>query len=532
EYQNFGGAGENLNITVHQSLLNTSMIEFTNLDTFNSFTEPFPNFNGYNTSFINMTVDNIFAPNYSLIVEDDYQVFQGYQIASAPHAYASFTVKSSCYLDNISTVLYNDNDAVNADIQIRIYNSTWNSGQSRNEPDSGYTQIVSYGTYTFNNFDGWYNFTNLNHFLNISKTANNTFYVYVRDGNDDNTQWRWASDGAVPDNNDEQNAYEYNPLLQFINPSGSTIDLTLKVDLVPLSNTPKPEYIGLNINNSAVTGHGNINGSGYWNPNQSFSSATDELNFIVSADWWDVSCNITSVQINYTKTDVQAISSFDISGSESLTVQWNVTITNGLNYFDSRITDFNTINFTIPSIWQETTIKVFNGGTEIQASNLNKRLLNNAYREVQVLNANNGTFWHLTANSTNLLSSIDTYVSGVAMSIANHSNIVELNATFSEIIKTGDLNLSVYSPLPRYLNHSKILSISNADTEFLVSNWDVSVNVTQYGIFKIQMSWNNETAAGFLESYITIFGDTDLIPSLPSTNFDASNTFNITVFFN
>jgi hypothetical protein len=470
DYQNFGGAGENLNITLHQSLLNTSTIEFTNLDTSNSFTEPFPNFNGYNTSFINITVEDIYAPNKTLIIEDEELAFN--ELLDKAY-YTSFQIPNNCYIENISIRV---STTTNQYLEVRIYNASWDGTYLNYDlPNTAVKQIPNVNHAS----PLWENITNWHQLLDPSNTDNNTFFVRVRSELDANANWYEGSDGT------------YDSIVWAHGAASPElgIDLNLKLGLSPINETPSPEQIKLKINNTIATGYGDGIDSGYWESTNIYSSASGELQFDVSADWWDVSCNITSVQINYTKTDVQAISSFDISGSGQ-TVQWNVTITNGLNYFDSRITDFNTINFTIPSIWQETTIKVFNGGTEIQASNINKRLLNNAYREVQVLNANNGTFWHLTANSTNLLSSIDTYVSGVAVSIANYSNIVEFNATFSEIIKNGDLNLSVYSPSPQYLNHSKILSISSADTEFLVSNWDVSDNVTQYGIFKIQMSWN------------------------------------------
>ncbi|GAH96043.1 unnamed protein product, partial [marine sediment metagenome] len=76
-------------------------------------------------------------------------------------------------------------------------------------------------------------------------------------------------------------------------------------------------------------------------------------------------------------------------------------------------------------------------------------------------------------------------------------------------------------------NHTKMLNLTPlaSDDEFHVTDWDVSVNVTEYGVFKIQMSWNNDTAAGFLEDYITVIADTDLILSLPKNTFDSGDTF-------
>ncbi|MHA2186550.1 MAG: hypothetical protein ACXAAI_16290, partial [Promethearchaeota archaeon] len=376
------------------------------------------------------------------------------------------------------------------------------------------------------------NFTNIHHFLNTSTTSNNTFYVYIRDGNDDNTQWRWADDVAVPDAIDEQDAYEYNPGLQLITPSGNPIDLTLKVDLAPLDNTPKPTDLGLKINNSAVTDSPGGSNSGYWNPSERYSSSSDEIKFDFSADWWEVSCNITEVKLNYTKTDKTANSSYFISGSSQDAV-WNVTRDGGLNFFDSRITSYNSINFTIPATWSDGSIKVFNSSDE-RTLTLKKRLLGNGYREIEIPNAGNGTYWYLTASSANLLSSIDTYIGSTSAIFFNYTDILHFNATFSTEISDGSINLSVYSPaaINNELNYSiKVVSFT-AGSEISISDWDISNNVTQYGNFRTHIYWSNSTAAGFLEKVVTILGETGLVPSLPATIFDASDTFVIDLFFN
>jgi len=512
DYQNFNGAGGNLNITLHQSLLNTSTIEFTNLDSSNSFTEPFPNFNGYNTSFVNMTIDGIFAPNHTLIIEDG-TVDSDSDLANT--YVTSFTVPSSCYLVNASINIYTA--AGSPTVSVRLYNSSWDGSNSRSEPVLSSQQNIG----SFNSPpNGWNDIVLTKTLLNNSNTANNTWFIGLHEDSGSATiNWRFVGDGTNGDNSD---AYHYSSGWQF-----DANDYECTVDLESISANPYPEQIKFQINNTNVQNIGQ--GTGYWNSLEAFSSNSDLLNFTVSADWWDVSCNITSVQINYTKTDVQAIPSYYISGSGQI-VQWNVTIAGGLNYFDSRITDFNVINFTIPRIWHESSIKVFNGSTE---KTIFKRLINNYYREIQVLNAGNGTFWYLNATSSNLFSSIDTFVSGIARGMVNHSNTVRINTTFSEIIYDGLLNLSVFTPSQGYLNHTKILDLTplGSDTNFTVSDWDVSVNVTEYGVFKIQMSWSNDTAAGFLEDYITVIADTDLTLSVPKFTFDSGETFNMTVFY-
>ncbi|KKL52601.1 hypothetical protein LCGC14_2283830, partial [marine sediment metagenome] len=109
------------------------------------------------------------------------------------------------------------------------------------------------------------------------------------------------------------------------------------------------------------------------------------------------------------------------------------------------------------------------------------------------------------------------------------------NVTFSEIVMNGTLNLSIYSPTPNYLNHTKIINFYplTSETEFNITDWDVSLNVSEYGVFITRMAWNNGTAAGFIIGNLTILGDTELtIYTLPTYTFDASDIFNITAFFN
>jgi len=526
----FKGVGDKVNITLHQSILNTSTIEFTNLDNENSFTEPFPIFNGYNTSFINMTIDGIFAPNQTLIVEDDYTPFGTYRIDNTvPLPYVSFTVPSSSYIDNFSVRIFNDNDANSGDFQVRIYNSTWNSGLSRNEPDSGYDEVVSYGTYVIDNFTGWYNFTDLNYFLDTSTTANNTFYLRLRDGNDD-TDWYLASDETDPDNDDESDVYKYDPALQLIQVLGNYIDLTLILDLNPINSTPNPQDIGLQINDLIVSGYLNINGSGYWSPSQSFSSTTDELNFTISADWWDVSCNISSVQINYTKTDLRADSSFEVLGSGQ-DVLWNVTKPGGLNYFDSRFNNY-TINFTISSRW--TDIEVWNGSTN-KTGDIKTNDLNN-YKDIQVFNAGNGTYWFLNATSSNLLENIKKYVGTTSTADTfNYTDLVHFNGTFSSSISDGSINLSVYNPLALndQLNYTFINSSFVSGTDIYFGDWNISDTITKYGKFRILTQWNNGTDAGFFRDNITILAETNLLIDQPSQNttFNSSTIFNVTITY-
>ncbi len=512
----YSGTGENMNITLHQSLLNTSIKEFTNLDSSNSFKENFPKFSGYNSSFIIMTIEGVFAPNKTLIIEDD--SVDGNDDVSSIHV-TSFTVNSDAYLINAS---FHVRVPVGSPTgTIYLYKSTWDSGNSRSEPTGTGTNIGSFSPPS----TGWYNIELTKTLLRNSETANNTWFIGLHNTVPATTlEWRFVDDLT---NGDNSEAYGFSTGWDH-----EVKDYECKVFLNPLSNIPLPSDIGLKINNTLITDI--TNGSGYWNPSEAFSSKTDKIKFTLAADWWEVSCNITKVQINYTKTDLRATSDFIIQGSGQK-VEWNVTRSGGLNFFDSRITHHNIINFTIPATWNDTTIKVFNG-TDERTSDIFNRSLGNGYRDVKVPNAGNGTFWYLTANSSNLLSSINTYIGTNPMDTFNFTDIAHFNATFSTEIKDSDgiINLSVYSPalINEELNYSVKIESFTAGSVISLEDWDISDNVTQYGDFRVHVYWNNNTAAGFREKIITILGETELIPSLPAYTFDASDTFDIEVYFN
>ncbi|MFX0177733.1 MAG: hypothetical protein ACFE85_16085, partial [Candidatus Hodarchaeota archaeon] len=524
------GIGTELNITLQQSLVNNSVVEFLNLDDSNTFTEPVPNFSGYNTSYVNISVDAINAPNKTLNLELGTTLngaFFNERIVS------SFRIRKSCILQNLSLYISESGGGTSDDatIRIQIFNSTWNSVESRIEPDSD-TGLIDQTQIIPNEDTGqWYNYTfNVN--LDASSTYDNTFFIYFRQTSDifdTRAYYHYELDSSGEDNSDTYYSTDGGATW---NEFSTDRDISSQIILGLNDNTPKPTDINLQINSTAITDDISGNNLGYWTPSQVFSSSTGEFNFSITADWWEVSCNVSNVHINYTKTDIRANSDFNIPASGQ-DVNWTVTIPGGLNYFDSRVDNYNAINFTIPEIWQETTIKVFNDTTE--SLNLIKTLLGNEFREVQVLNAGNGTNWFLTANSTNLLSSIDSYVGGINTIVANYSNTVDFNATFSTLINNGNINLSIYNPqyIDNKLNYSREITTFNPGIEIDLGNWDIASNITQYGNFRIVTFWNNDTAAGFIEKQITVLGETEVTITQPSQNsvFNSNEIFNATVNF-
>ncbi|KKL26696.1 hypothetical protein LCGC14_2392720, partial [marine sediment metagenome] len=347
---NFVNTGENMNITLHQSYLNTSFNTDLNLSDPNnsSFILPSPKEINFNSSYTKISIDEIYAQNYTIVVEDDFAGGSGFHNLDTDPIYMSFETKGVGYIENISIRLREFNLIDNTLLQLRFFNSEYDVGKSGIRPKNQLAFLVS--AEVINDVSMfWWNLTNVHQFYNSSETYNNTFFIFAEmDSGSDIAAIIYLSgafDDSNPDNNDESIVLDTSED-EFQKDGTDHIDINLKVSVSPYNVSAKPSYIDLQINNTKV--YDINNGSGYMlGENQGYSDLDGLLEFEVTADWWDVTCNISQVQINYTKTDLLASSSFQIPGN-NLDVAWNVTRNGGFNNFDS---DFNNykINFTIPA---------------------------------------------------------------------------------------------------------------------------------------------------------------------------------------
>ncbi len=466
--------------------------------------------------------------NQTLIIEDGTN--NGLELLSGMPEATSFWIKGNGYLENISVYLRNPT-ANTATIRFDLFSSKWNSTESRSQPVGGPLGF-QLGLFTIEaSSEGWMGITRIHEFLNNSNTENNTWFIGVFKSGTAAPVWMFTRDDVNGDNS-ESNFYNNTANKWQLRQDGfyRTRDYHLKVDLSFIDNIPSK--IGLKINDIPVTGHTKIYGAGFWVSADQYSNLSGNLNFTLTADWWDVSCTITFVQIVYAKTDVKANSDFTVAES-SQEVLWNVTDAEGLNYLDPRINKTSMINFTVPISWYN--INVFNG-TINRTDDISLRPLNNGYCEVCVLYAGTGN-WFLTASSVNLLESIDSYRGSSPENIFNYSNIVDFNVSFKETVFQNDglLNLSVYSPalINDLLNFTLVKTVFGTGQEISLGDWDVSDTVTQYGAFRVQVSWFNKTAVGFLEDSLTIVGESELILIEPIQHaiFDPDQQFNIIVYY-
>ncbi len=502
---------QDLDITLHQSIINEGdpLYQITDFNDNNNrtFGVDSPADANFNSTFTNITITDIYAPNKTLIVEDNPNTM----ISLIPGLYSSFIVPLDCYLKNVSINIIALISG--ADFYYNLYDAQYSGGYIR--PNNDLTSPILGYVYNDSASSVWLKLDGLNTFLDVSTTYNNTYFIKITAS--DNFNSYWYSDG----NGDDTISYS--------NPSGiplAGVDLTLKVDLALADNTPKPSDINLQIDGSIVNDNGTSN-SGYWISESPNSNIDGTLNFTVGADWWDVKLNITKIQVNYTKSNIKGISNYLINNNDQY-VQWNVTLPQ-ITDFDSNFANY-CINFTIPNNWNPESIRVWNGTDDKSADCSNKSYINN-FREVHNPFATNGS-WSLSANSTNLLDSIDIFIKQqpfIIVESASISSTIRINATFLQKILSNDgtINISVYNPdsLNNILNYTSQTSTFFSGKNITVGEWDISQTVTtvpQDLDFRIQIWWHNYTSAGFRETNLTVMQE-----DLTDITSDGSQHYNV-----
>ncbi|KKK87596.1 hypothetical protein LCGC14_2751650, partial [marine sediment metagenome] len=159
---NFVNTGENMNITLHQSYINNSFNTDLNLSdpNNNSFLLPSPKEINFNSSYTKINIDEIYAQNYTIVVEDDFAGGSGFHLLDTDPIYMSFETKGVGYIENISIRLREFVLGDNSLLQLRFFNSEYDVGKSGIRPKTQLAFLVSDavidGTSMF-----WWNLTNI-----------------------------------------------------------------------------------------------------------------------------------------------------------------------------------------------------------------------------------------------------------------------------------------------------------------------------------------------------------------------------------
>ncbi|TXT65079.1 MAG: hypothetical protein BAJALOKI1v1_470001 [Promethearchaeota archaeon] len=514
--------GNSLNVTLHQSNIETGTPLFEILNTSDTTNRTIntstPNDTAFNSTTSQISIENITAPDKLLQLEEN--LTQYTELDDKRGRYFSFDIPINCTLDELIIYLNNTDPTNGADISIDLYGaqSTGNPKTTGSIQQIGTVNIAA-------NTGNYYTFSNDIQLNDNETDYNKRFFIKVSQTSDFGfSRIYGASDLIDPDD-----SYVCHYTSQW---NEIDIDYYANITLKVNNDPPNPSDVGLKINSTNVDDQ--TPGSGNIVLTKEFSALPNQINYEVTADWWDVSCNITQIIVNYTRNDLTAITEYGISGSNQ-TIQWNATL-GSFNNFDSNFDNY-WINFTVPESWG--TINAYNASNNIPSENVTVGSPLNGYKEVQIYPAGNSTNWYISAESANLVNDIFLFLAGntTPISSANHSNILDINATFSDTIWNGNITLNIYSPSDtgNYLNHTYSLNTSSLspNTEFYLNNWTIEDDVIDYGIFKVQVDWNNGTDAGFVEIDLTINAVTELVVQGPSnTTYDAGNLFDVQVHYN
>ncbi|MFX1363384.1 MAG: hypothetical protein ACFFCE_10220 [Promethearchaeota archaeon] len=518
------GTGKNLNVTLHQSLTNTTEKEFLNLDNANTFKAACPLDTDFNSSYIDITIEEINAPNKSIIVEDDN--IDNWQ--NLDQVFASFEVQGTGYIENISVFMTHSGAGTYRLVDFYICPAEIDNGNLR-PVDASLSLLYSGLNVTTTN---WYNITNIHDPFDSSTTINNTFFLYTTHSTGTGTiNWGVVYD-IEGDGVNESIVLDSSEMpITFTLLEVNTIDLRLKLGVAPLNNTPSPEQIGLKIDNKTANGYGDGINSGYWTSNETKEGILGSLTFELKADWWEVSCNITKVQINYTKTNIRASTAFNIS-KYGQPIEWNATL-GIINDFKTTFDNYR-INFTVPKKWSN--FQAFNDTGNNLSDNTTLGSPQGGYMEYQIYNASNGPNWYITAESDNLIHAINTLVNSVKTNTTNYGETIDIIGNFTETIKDGKATVEIYSPdfSGNYLNYSNYNDTITSNNEVALGSWIITDTPMDYGQFRVQVFWSNDTAAGFFEKNLTILALTDLLLIGPEDRgrYYNNDTFNINVYYN
>ena len=509
--------GPNFNITLHQAyILSDSLIEIDDMDDNgnNSFSVDAPSTPSFETMFTNISIEDITLENYTMVIEDavgdDYTA-----LSSTQPGATSFTVVGEGYLENVSVFMDHSSPGNDITLKFVLYNSTWNESNSVSIPGGGeaeYLQVL--GTVNYNDRET-VTLTYAHAYLNNSLTENNTWFIGIYDETGAYTaSWGYERDsGSGSDWNDETRSLTWTTFgtdRWIWNQHLGTVDTDFNatIGLAPLDENPNAEDINLMINATQVTAL--TNGSAYWSSTDSLPIDNNKINFTFSADWWNVECNITGILINYTRNGLNASSKME-SISNGQEILWNLTRNGGFNEFNENLSNYY-INFTIPSNWDN--ISVYNGSIN-KSSSITSFDLNNGYKIIRMMDAENGTDWFLNGTSENLLQIINIYKTGTTTSIteALNTDVIEINGTFSTLINQsdGEINLTAYSPdtQSNYQVRSVLNSTFSTSSIILIDTWNLSSITTDFGLYRLHIAWYNGTDGGLIEKTLTVNSPSD-----------------------
>ncbi len=514
--QSRSGSKDNVDVLIHQAYESSSVENINEVS--DTMSVSAPNATDFNVSRSDIVLNNIQISNYTNIVED---TSSSDQEITELHV-TSFSTDMNCYLTNVSIWLTKTlGKTGNGTLAVFLYKSTWDDSNSRSKPL--YSSQSSLGSLVVEYDDIWFNATfgaTSSTYLDNSLTDNNTWFIGFEEssgGSAFNVNWKFASDGV-----DNSEAYYWVTAEDWTH---YTIDFTAKIGLSLNKTNVSPSEINLQINNQNVhnnTGKPSHN-SGFWDYTGYGSNGGNSIDFVFSADWYDFSLDVNQTTLNYTKTFSANTTTYSVESGEK--AYWETQ--SNFTLFDHRL-DNNTVNFTIPYSWME--FNLTQDATSI--THTTHSAATNQVLTVFGSDASDGD-WALYCNSTNLITNAQVGLGGVDSSFVYSNDTVSFNATLDTTI-TGDVNLTVYNPTEfgNEMNYTKLGTPSGLSVDF--GNWVIKNNISDYGLYRVQVYWENSTDVGIYDTTLYIAGATNYtIPTVDGEEYVkiTEETFNITIFY-
>ena len=438
-----------------------------------SFNVPIPT--SWVAKYSNITVTEVLKETDILVVEED--VIESNWADTVEQDFGmSFNIISTALLYNVS--VYWETVWKSTGVNVSVFNATQESGFP--VPDF----LLYNETYGKPPSAGWDDFSFASPVkLDAQNTYANAFFIVINgskeQGFQGNLRWVYENDGPGDDNGI---AVEFEGPAWLVQPW----DFTLRVGL--RNNSRTPSDVDLKINGSSVIDTTRADGS--WTSTFEFSNTT--LNFQFSAN----SSAYFSVEyiISYSQTNSHVVTT-TFEGLDSSAIIWNASYdaTFLANSFEKRL------NFSLPAwkmainVWKESSPHSLWNST----SDGSKRIF------VSISDAENGT-WTIQCNDTNYLEGVYAKRSGITVSEINSTDTIEIYGNFTDILTTGDANLTIFPLAANYNDTLGEAITTNKTIKFYPSWTPTNTSTGSFTSASLQVAWYNGTSAGIGTSSLTI----------------------------
>ena len=482
---------------------------------------------GWNATYVDMTVSNVSLYDYLYAVEED-TGGAGFRYRIDSEIWVmGFNITDTCLLDTVdfiySTYEFPFPGGDTAYTNVFIYNATYSAINERIEPDQVIYNQTELGLEALWNIIGtafdwisassagyWDGNLTVKPILNITETYQNSFFI----GFSSNSTFNWylMYDSADPEG-DQGPVYRQGFAEAWYN-STTPEDLTLRLNLIPLRSVVKPSEINMAINAKPVTDLGTWNFTGLLIPEPS-----GDLPFTISSAWYNI-----SLQVNWTTHLLEIGSAVTSYLAEPLNpiIPWNVTVAAvfATASYDKRI------NVTIPVTWNTTNVYY----NSVEHSNDSWQEITGS-KFVIISDADNG-MWVVTCEGLNWISNLT-----LSKTVVYTFDTVNITARLINPAYDGENdNAQVFVTDPNQQMLDDTLT-GKATGNFINITWNVAQSIHADGYYQVIVSWFNGTEAGMWNTSVRVYNSTSIEIVAPEhrgmiIEMAKGQVFNLTIYYN